>query len=157
MHIQAFDSMDDAFAAMGKAEDAANARLLPGQITLRDAVTEVGYWAQAVPEWDMIIYGNTPPTAETQTGAGFDVDANRARGYLTGMAYSNVEMFGEAGDTHVSQVVPIDAQTFALASLLEFPSLSMIREIGQRGSEDLGREHRMLGARLAAFEQKMRV
>jgi hypothetical protein len=128
MDVQGFDSMDEAVAAMNVAEAAANERLTPGQVRLRDNVAETTYWAHAIPEWDLVIYGTAPPNAETQKGAGFDVNENRARGYLTGIAYSPaVGEDGEPGDTHVSQVVPIDRTTFLLAKMLGWPTFSQLR------------------------------
>ena len=136
-HVEGFDSLDDMFAAMGVAEDAANADLLPGQIQLRDDVTTRRYWAHPLPEIDLIVYGVTPPIAEIQPDAGFDVAENRARGYLTGTGYSPaVSSRGEPGDTHVSQVVPISEETFRLAESLNWPTWSMMMEPEQR---DLGR------------------
>lgn len=127
-HVQGFDSMDDAMAAMAASEDAANRGLLPGQIRARDEVTKTLHWAQVVTDWDMIIFGQTPPIAEiAERDPGFDVAENRERGYLTGTAYSQVEPDGEAGDTHVSQVVPIDAEVFTLAQAAGWPSFSQVR------------------------------
>jgi hypothetical protein len=145
MDVQGFNSMDEMFAAMNAAELAANERLTAGQVRLRDAVTETGYWAQAIPEHDLVIYGETPPTAETQKGAGFDVNANRKRGYLTGTAYSAaVGENGESGDTHVSQVIPIPRTTFLVAKSLDWPTFSQLHEY----------DNRTLGALLAAAERE---
>lgn len=147
MYVESFDSTEDAFAAMDAAEDAANSRLTPGQIRLRDDVEHVRYWVQAIPEYDLVIYGKVPPIAEVQPGAGFDVAENRQRGYLTGTAFSNVEPTGEHGDTHVSQVVPITPTEFVLAQRLGWPDYAALRTIN-----DLG--HRVLGQRLAQCEQE---
>ena len=145
MDVQGFGSMDEAFAAMEAAEAAANERLTPGQVRLRDAVTETVYWAKAIPEWDLVIYGEVPPNAVTQEGADFDVDENRARGYLTGIAYSAaVGENGEPGDTHVSEVIAISAETFGLAKSLGFPDWSRLREP----------ENFALGTLLAAHERE---
>jgi hypothetical protein len=127
-HVEGFDNLDDMFAAMGAAEDVANHRLSPGQERLRDNTLVTGYWAQALPDIDLVVYGKTPPSAETQVGAGFDVAENRARGYLTGIGFSADCPYGEGGDTHVSQVVPITERVFVMAQLLRFPTYSMLRE-----------------------------
>jgi hypothetical protein len=127
-YVEGFDNVDDMLAKMGAAEDAANSRLTPGQINLRDDVEHTRYWAQALPDFDLVVFGKTPPIAEIQPEAGFDVAENRARGYLTGKAYSADCLHGEHGDTHVSQVVPITDRVFALATLLGFPTFSMLRE-----------------------------
>lgn len=146
MHVESFDSMDDAFAAMETAERAANDRLTPGQIRLRDDVEHVRYWARAVPEWDLMIYGKTPPIVEVQHEAGFDVAENRARGYLTGTAFSTDQPDGEPGDTHVADVVPITPTEFVLAQTLGWPDY-----LDLRTRRDLS--HRVLGELLAACEQ----
>jgi len=129
MGVQGFDSLDGMFAAMGEMEDAANARLTPVQVALRDATEQRVYWARAIPDWDLVIYGEVPPNAETQEGADFDVDENRGRGYLTGTAYSAATgEHGEPGDTHVSEVIAISDETFRLARDLGFPDWNQIRE-----------------------------
>ncbi len=129
MHVQGYSSMEEAFAEMEAAEASANAHLTAVQVALRDTTDKEVYWAQAVPEWDLVIYGVVPPNAETQKGADFDVDENRARGYLTGTAYSAaVGENGEPGDTHVSQVIAISEETFRLAQMLGWPTFSMLRE-----------------------------
>jgi hypothetical protein len=143
--VQGFGSMDGMLAAMRKFEDIANSRLLPGQARLRDATTERCYFARAMPDYDLVIYGIVPPNAETQEEDGFNVDENRTRGYLTGIAYSTaVGEDGEPGDTHVSQVTPISEETFRLAQRLGFPDWQGIRETDNR---DLAR-------RLAQHEQE---
>jgi len=87
-HVQSFGSMDEMMATMAAAEDEANPHLTPGQIRMRDDIVSTTYWAQALPDIDVVIYGRTPPVAETQKGADFDVADNRERGYLTGTAFS---------------------------------------------------------------------
>jgi hypothetical protein len=91
-----------------------------------------------------VIYGTTPPVAETQVGAGFDVADNRSRGYLTGTAFSAWEPDGEGGDTHVSVAIPISRTVFLLAKVLDWPTYSMLRE----------GENIVLGALLADAERK---
>src|SRR5262245_66322326 len=115
MDVTGYNSLEEMFAAMNEAEDAANAGLLPGQIALRDDVENTRYWAQNRPEWDMVIYGVAQPNFIVKRSASFDVDENRSRGYLTGTAYSNAQPEGEYGDTHVSEVVPISKAMFDLA------------------------------------------
>jgi hypothetical protein len=145
--VQGFDNMDEMFSAMAAAEDAANFTLTPGQIALRDDVESTRHWAQAIPDYDMVIYGATPPIAEIEAREpGFDVADNRERGYLTGVAFSVDTPTGESGDTHVSQVIPISAETFALAKSLDWPTWSMLRE----------REQRDLATRLAGHEADAR-
>lgn len=143
------NDLDGMFAAMQDMEDAANANLTPGQIRLRDNTDATSYWVRAVPEWDLVIYGVVPPNAEVQTDAEFDVDENRRRGYLTGTAYSAaVSDRGESGDTHVAEVIPISAATFALAQEHGFPDWNRLRHPSHHA---LGRalataEHEALGS-----------
>jgi hypothetical protein len=137
--VQGFDTMDGMFAAMQDMEDAANADLTAVQVALRDSPEQTVYWVRAMPEWDLVIYGIVPPNAETQKGADFDVNENRARGYLTGTAYSAaVGEDGESGDTHVSQVIAINDETFRLAQTLGWPTFSMLRD-----PENLPLAHRL--------------
>lgn len=119
MEFQSFDSLDDMYAAMEKAEDAANESLLRGQVALRDRMTETVYWVQAVPAMDLIVYGETPPATDTDL---------RSRGYLTGMAYSAWEPEGEPGDTHVAVVMPVSKTLFDRAKAEGFPTLSQLSE-----------------------------
>ena len=124
-HVQGFDSMDEMFATMAASEDAANRDLTPGQIRLRDDVEAVGYWAQPMPDFDLVIYGRAETLARVQVEADFNAKDNRERGYLTGTAYSEaVSERGEHGDTHVSQVVPISLDVFVLAKSLDWPGWS---------------------------------
>jgi hypothetical protein len=122
-----------------------SAGLTPGQIRLRDNTGETVYFASAKPDLDLVIYGVVPPNADVQVDAGFDVDENRARGYLTGTAYSAWCDYGESGDTHVSQVITISRETFDLARALDWPTYSMLREP----------ENVDLGRRLAAHEREV--
>jgi hypothetical protein len=144
-HVQGFDSMDEMFEVMGRAENDANARLTAVQVALRDTTDQTVYWARAIPEWDLVIYGIVPPNAETQKGADFDVNENRARGYLTGVAYSATPGAedGEPGDTHVSEVIAITEETFQLARSLGWPDYSQMRL----------EENRALGQRLSLHER----
>lgn len=144
-HIQGFDNMDEMYAAMAAAEDAANLHLTPGQIRLRDDTDHVRYFVKVVAEWGLVIYGRVPPIAETQASADFDVADNRERGYLTGTAFSNaVSERGEHGDTHVSEVVPITPTEFVMAERLGWPDFDALVATP---------EGQILGRRLAACEE----
>jgi hypothetical protein len=130
MHVESFDSLGDMFARMDELTTAANERLTPGQVMLRDNDGNTVYWAQACPDMDLVVYGATSPVSVAQRTASFDVAENRKRGFLTGIAYSALTgpSNGEYGDTHVSQVVPINRETFEAAQALDCPSWSMLRE-----------------------------
>lgn len=126
------NSMDGMFAAMAEMEDAANLRLTPGQIALRDDVENTRYWARPMVDEDVVIFGVAQPVFIVERSAGFDATENRKRGYLTGTAYSAWLERGEYGDTHVSQVVPIPEDVFRAAQALNWPTFSMLREVEQR-------------------------
>ena len=128
MHVISFDNMDDAYDAMDTMEDRANLNLTPGQVRLRDDVEHTRYWVRMIPEYDgLVIYGKVPPVAETQREAEFDVVDNRARGYLTGTAFSLWEPEGEPGDTHVSEVIPITPTEFVFAERLGWPDMDRLK------------------------------
>lgn len=130
MSVQSFDSWDEMQRVMAEAEDAANDRILPTQADLRDDVSHTRYWVQPYAPMDCLIFGETPSLEDlcAQEAAYYDMDdpedkdeydmsvrefgPRRARGYLTGTAYSTLEPDGEGGDTHVSQVVPISKEAF---------------------------------------------
>lgn len=123
MHVEGFDNIEDMFAAMDAAEASANERLTPGQVRLRDDIGHTTYWVRIVPEYDgLIIYGKVRPLADL-AGFDFDVCENRARGYLTGVAYSRDTPTGEHGDTHVSQVIPITKVEFTMAQDMDWPDM----------------------------------
>jgi hypothetical protein len=147
--IQSFDNMDEMMAAMAANEDEANRHLTPGQIRLRDADTEPGYWAQALPGIDLVVYGIAESKSALITReVGFDVHDNRERGYLTGLAYSAAAPTGEFGDTHVSQVIPIGSVVFVMAEHLGWPTFTQLAN----GTEST----RTLGQSLARAEMRMK-
>lgn len=57
MHVETYDSMESMQAAMAAAEQAANERLLPAQIALRDAADHDVYWVRPAPEFGCLIFG----------------------------------------------------------------------------------------------------
>jgi len=143
-HVQSFDNLDDMMAAMAANEDMANAQLTPGQIALRDDTGHTRYWVRAIPDWDLVIYGEADTILTLKAaGVGFDPVDNRERGYLTGRGYSAHEPTGEYGDTHVFDVIPISDTVFRLAKTLEWPTYSMLFE----------EEYRTLAALLAESER----
>jgi hypothetical protein len=146
-HVEGFDNLDDMFAAMAAHEDIANMNMLPGQIRLRDDNQNQTFWAQPMPDIDLVIYGVAQPNFIVQRSADFDAEENRERGYLTGTAYSAGAATGEYGDTHVSQVIPIPQTTFRLAQMLDWPDWSRLIS---------DPECRTLGALLAKAEQDAR-
>ena len=104
--VRMFDSWDAAMAAMQADEDAANARLTRSQRALRDAADQTVYAVAVHYDGDLVVFHVIPPAEDA---------ALRARGYLTGTAYSAWEPDGEHGDVHVSQVMPISRLTFVVA------------------------------------------
>jgi hypothetical protein len=146
-HVEGFDNMDEMFAAMAAHEDNANRNMLPGQIRLRDDNENETFWAQPLPDIDLVVYGVAQPNFVVQRSAGFDAADNRERGYLTGTAYSAGADTGEYGDTHVSQVIPITRTVFRLAQMLDWPDWSRLVS---------DPDCRTLGALLAQAEQAAR-
>jgi hypothetical protein len=145
-HVEGFDSMDEMFAVMAAREDQANMSLLPGQVRLRDDAENETFWAQPLPDLDLVIYGVAQPNFVVQRSADFDAEENRERGYLTGTAYSAASE-GEYGDTHVSQVIPITRIIFRLAQELDWPDWSRLAS---------DPNCRTLGRLLAQSEQEAR-
>lgn len=144
-HVESFDNMDEAAAYMAAHEDMANAQLSPGQIALRDDTGHTRHWARAIPDWDLVIYGEAESIDTLRAnGVEFDPVDNRERGYLTGTAYSAHEPTGEYGDTHVFDVIPITARVYRLAETLGWPTYSMLHE----------EEYRTLAALLAGAERE---
>lgn len=119
MDILSFDSFDDMQAQMAAMEEAANASLTPMQISLRDTEDTV-YWVRPVD--GMVVYGETPVPEDDE------FRTLRARGYLTGMAYSKYEPNGEHGDTHVAQVIPVSPLLFRLARLRHWPDMADLND-----------------------------
>ena len=128
MTVQGFGSMDEMYDAMAAAEAMANHGLTPGQVRLRDDVENTCYFARAFPEHDLVVYGVAQPNHVVERSADFDVVDNRKRGYVTGACYSVDCPTGEFGDTHVSQVIPIDLHTFTLAESFNWPTFSQLAE-----------------------------
>lgn len=132
MEFQAFDTVDEMFNAMREGEEAANARLLPGHIELRDDTEHTRYWCRVVPEYDnLTIFGiawTADEADESERNAGASPEEalasrerlanSRQRGYLYGPCYSAIEPDGELGSTHVFNVVPICKASFESAKAL---------------------------------------
>ena len=104
-HIIPFNTWEEHDAITDHFEKAANARLTPEQIELRDDFEHHRYWA--MPADGFLVFGSVPPEP-TMT-------ENRARGYLTNRAYSIVEPHGDPHDAHVYEVTPISEMAFAEA------------------------------------------
>lgn len=145
-HIEPFDTVEEGLLIQSVFEDIANLDLIPGQVALRDDVETTRYWAQPIPEQDEVVYGETPPVAEMRE-PGFDVDSNRAHGYLTGVSWSGYSESPDHHDVHVSQVVPISRETFEVARGLGWPNWSRL-------THDL--DCRPLGRALAQHEAEAR-
>jgi hypothetical protein len=122
MTFQEFDSLDDAFEFMRKAEEQANASLHPCQ----QQITWGDYWMR--PYDDLLIFGYINTREENIAGevkAGADMaeleyttrtlDSAHARGYRFGTAYSVIEPRGELGSTHVADMCPISKELFETA------------------------------------------
>ncbi len=133
IEVTGYDTADEMFEAMQRAEDAANASLLPCQIRLRDDIANEVFWFG--PEDDFEVYGHgwTRPmclassldagcTAAEAASETESVMEARTRGYLFGRAYSVIMPLGEIGSVHVAKVVPITKALFELARMNDWNS-----------------------------------
>lgn len=125
MYVQSFDSLEDMYAAMAAAEEAANEQVTEAQAALRDATDQDVFWI-GPNGGELIVYGHTPALVNPTE----DALELRKRGYLTGMAYSLWEPEGEGGDTHVSRVIPVSSLVFELGKLAGFPNFDTLAEHG---------------------------
>lgn len=128
-----YGSIDEVMDEMMKAEEKANAALLPCQLRMRDQRDTEVFWFR--PEDDFEIYGHawtdamchassiaagcTPDEAARETTSIIEA---RQRGYLFGKAFSVITPEGEIGSTHVVNAVPITKVVFELARFNEWSS-----------------------------------
>lgn len=141
MHVEAFESMEAAFASMNADEERANAGLFPPQVALRDDVEHTRHFAVAyedclgigeVPSHDSLVARTTasmdPDNPEDVEEAEWEVaqlPELRARGYLTGTVHT---VYGdEWRDTHASQVIPITEKAFAEARRAGWKAVALDR------------------------------
>lgn len=115
MHVQEFDSFEEAMAAMRKAEDAANASALEEQ----KAITYGDHWCRPVPEYGIFEFGRVATEEESYKDEEPETVAmlrdSHERGYRYGMAYSVLGPDGELGSTHVANMWPITEAEFLRA------------------------------------------
>lgn len=114
MGIESFDNVEDMFASMNAAEDAANANLTPAQATIGWG----DYWIRVLNEYDLVIFGQVRtidelraqleemavPQDEIDSEVQMTLDSYK-RGYRFGMAYSVACVDGELGDTHIADML----------------------------------------------------
>lgn len=111
-----FDSFDDAMKMMQEMEEAANARLTPGQ----KAIGEGDHWMQLTRMYgeEIAIFGYVFTMEENRQG---EIDAGaeeeeldftmaslrnaHERGYRFGRAHSIAEVGGELGSTHIADML----------------------------------------------------
>jgi hypothetical protein len=126
LDIRSFDSIEEAFAFMQRAEQRANAHLAPEQqaltwgshwIRVYDSLLIVGYCMteEEMRHDEQEAMGDDIKTPEGQ--AEFDQNMTRMaesheRGYLFGWAFSVVEPTGELGSSHRGAVWPISEGLF---------------------------------------------
>ena len=119
--FKGYDSMEEAFADMKRAEDQANANLSPWN---RDVVWG-SYYMRPAPEVPCIIFGYIYTEDECRDGeleAGADIEeleytmrtmrSAYERGYRFGRHYSIVEPDGEIGSVHIANAWPISREEF---------------------------------------------
>lgn len=126
MHVESFDSIEEGYASMGRAEDSANEGLLPPQVALRDDDQNTRHFVVSLPDCLGFGVATSLPDLLAKVTANADPDdpddvaeveyetemyrGIRPRGYLTGTVHT---IYGEEyGDTHVSQVIPISEEAF---------------------------------------------
>ncbi len=153
-HVRTFGSLEEMQAYMAGAEKAANEGLRPEQIALRDAIDTV-WWIRPYPEMSIMIFGETFGPAkqlaneleyikdglaapegseervEAEREAAYyrqEMPERRARGYLSGRAYSVIEPRGEIGDTHVANAWPISREAFEQARELDWNVRRVLRD-----------------------------
>jgi hypothetical protein len=131
MDIIGFNSWDDAIDHMREVERQLDGQLTQAQREVKAAFDRPHYWVQFT-DYGFDIFGRTnsreelhAQLAETAKRYGIDeaemqgeiemYDDVRERGYLTGEAWSVACPYGEAGDTHVSQIIPISEEMFERA------------------------------------------
>jgi hypothetical protein len=133
MHeVTSFDSVEEMQAAIRAREDAANERILPSQILLRDDHSNTRFWFR-VYDNEVEIWGIAPSlddlwAQEVRCGAEPDEEQSfrdheiemRGRGYVRGTAYSIIVPDGEFGSTHVSEVIPVTEEAFHAARVAEW-------------------------------------
>jgi len=132
--IQAFDNLDDMFAAINRGIDRANSMVLPRQSLIKQG----DYWMRM---WeDVIIFGRISTTEELDAeerrlGASEEeiewehetMENSYSNGFRFGRAYSVIESEGELGDTHISTMVPITKEEFEDAKRLNWDVDEVIR------------------------------
>lgn len=112
MHIQSFESFEEAQQAMREAEERANAQVFDRQRSIGYG----DYWCRPVPEYGVFVFGYVWPQDKAEKGeARSTVTSLRdsfERGYRFGDAYSVMEPEGELGTTHVANMWPISEEDF---------------------------------------------
>lgn len=125
-HVESFDSMEAMYDHIAKSEAAAWERTNDAQKAL--LTKDHFFWVRPYTEMDIFIFGEFHASKwleDEKRLCGTDEEglsewlyseksfhSRRARGYLTGRAYSPLEPSGELGDTHVSQVYEISKTAF---------------------------------------------
>lgn len=130
--VISFNSLDDAYAHIEAAREAAVATELPEQVAIRDEV-DIDHWFVRVTQ-GLVIFGVVPSAAsmaaderatygppaeeldpEDQAEFGWTIAAakeQRARGYLFSRCFSEIEPAGELGDTFYTEMTPITQAQF---------------------------------------------
>lgn len=147
--IYSFDTFEEMQEHMERATQAAIAAMTPHQRSLLDgrAFTWFRYypefgpgftiWGQRKSLADLALEYETkaeereaaddPEGAEEWREQYYLDEANLARGYISGMAYSEVEPDGEYGDTHAASVIGVPMEWFLLAKMHHWSLAEMVR------------------------------
>jgi hypothetical protein len=121
MVFREYDSIEDAFADMQRAEDAAN----EGLSEWNKQVTWGSHYMRPCPEIPCIVFGyiyTERESEEAEKRCGADPEelaytmrsmrAQHERGYRFGRHYSIVEPDGELGSVHIANAWPISKEEF---------------------------------------------
>lgn len=143
MEVQSFDSWEDMQEAMQEAHDQWTVLTTEGQKVLQDG--QAHWWFQWENDYKIAIWGERwslehyaeylrgraaeqtdPESAQKWLD---DIENDKvalARGYIFGMAYSEIEPTGELGSTHVSQMVEVPRETWELARSYDWDIKAML-------------------------------
>lgn len=123
-HVRAFDSVDDLFDEMDRAEKAAMENLPPQQAS----ITYGAYVVRMV--GDVLVWGTLHEKQDLLLDE-YDDTEPHARGYRWGRFYSTLCPEGEEGSAHVSTLWSIRMEDFEKARLYGW-------SLGQASVEDIG-------------------
>lgn len=158
----AYDSIEEMFAAMERAEREANERATPTQ----RAITFGDYVVRPMSDAGVIVFGLIWPKdlrdADENPATIARLDASHERGYRTGKWSSDFVPEGEIGDAHIATLWPITREEYELAERLDFVTWrvatdpvgrEMIRRVLHDAREEMGATYSEDGAGFVVAEE----